>query len=87
MFSRIFFIFFYFFRNFLSNYKRGRTVVPDINCNSFIKFDLLHRYSFNNLGVEAVATGHFVRNSRFQDFCEHLNHPNGWFFKENFFTK
>lgn len=75
------------FRNFLSNCKRGRTVVPDINCNSSIKFDLLHRYSFEKLGVEAVATGHFVRNSRFEDVCEHLNHSNGMFVNINIYAK
>lgn len=45
----------------LENYKRGRTVVPDIDCNRYIKFDLLHKFAFDKLGVDAVATGHFAR--------------------------
>ncbi|KAI1710163.1 tRNA methyl transferase domain-containing protein [Ditylenchus destructor] len=49
------------FVNMLENYKRGRTVVPDIDCNRYIKFDLLHKFAFDKLGVDAVATGHFAR--------------------------
>lgn len=47
----------------MENYKRGRTVVPDIGCNKQIKFDLLHKFAFDKLFVDAIATGHFARNS------------------------
>ncbi|VDD88027.1 unnamed protein product [Enterobius vermicularis] len=47
----------------LKNYVEGRTVVPDILCNNIIKFDLLHKYAFEKLHVDAVATGHFVRTT------------------------
>uniref|UniRef100_A0A0N5A7Z7 tRNA-5-taurinomethyluridine 2-sulfurtransferase n=1 Tax=Syphacia muris TaxID=451379 RepID=A0A0N5A7Z7_9BILA len=47
----------------LDNYTRGRTVVPDVLCNKIVKFDLLHQYAFEKLGVDAVATGHYVRTT------------------------
>lgn len=56
----------------LENYKIGHTIVPDLNCNKQIKFDLLHKFAFNKLAVDAVATGHFARNS-LQDIMK----PNG----------
>lgn len=32
-------------------------------CNKYIKFDALHKYSLENLGADAIATGHYVRSS------------------------
>uniref|UniRef100_A0AAF5I1R9 tRNA-5-taurinomethyluridine 2-sulfurtransferase n=1 Tax=Strongyloides stercoralis TaxID=6248 RepID=A0AAF5I1R9_STRER len=51
------------FVDMLENYKNGRTVVPDVMCNKLIKFDELHRFSKEKLGINLVATGHYAQNS------------------------
>jgi tRNA-specific 2-thiouridylase len=43
-----------------SEYERGRTPNPDVLCNREIKFDVFLKTALN-LGVEAVATGHYAR--------------------------
>jgi len=48
--------------------------VPDIACNREIKFELLHKFAMEQLGVDSIATGHFVRNSKL-DFPDSLNDP------------
>jgi tRNA-specific 2-thiouridylase len=46
--------------DFVSEYARGRTPNPCVNCNSYTKFgDLLRRA--DELGCAAIATGHYVR--------------------------
>ncbi|XP_017006690.2 mitochondrial tRNA-specific 2-thiouridylase 1 [Drosophila takahashii] len=51
------------FSQFLDDYQQGLTPNPDILCNRHIKFDLFHRHAIGNLGYDAVATGHYARNS------------------------
>ncbi|VDM95011.1 unnamed protein product [Thelazia callipaeda] len=53
----------------VENYRKGRTVVSDVLCNKAIKFDQFHKYAFNELQADAVASGHFARTS-FGDFLE-----------------
>lgn len=43
-----------------AEYERGRTPNPDVLCNREIKFDVFLKTALN-LGVEAVATGHYAR--------------------------
>ena len=43
-----------------SEYERGRTPNPDILCNREVKFDAFLQHALE-LGVEMVATGHYVR--------------------------
>lgn len=64
------------FSDLLENYKRGRTVVSDVWCNKYIKFDLLHKFVFDELKVDAIATGHFARTS-FGDFLENWSEKEG----------
>lgn len=46
--------------DFVTEYARGRTPNPCVNCNSYTKFgDLLRRA--DELGCDAIATGHYVR--------------------------
>lgn len=47
----------------LEGYKKGLTPNPDILCNSRIKFGLFYE-AVKKLGVETVASGHYVRLRR-----------------------
>ncbi len=46
--------------NFVSEYKRGRTPNPCVNCNRYVKFDALLGKA-RDLGAEYLATGHYAR--------------------------
>jgi tRNA-specific 2-thiouridylase len=48
------------FKNFLSEYKNGRTPNPDVLCNQEIKFKAFLEHA-TNLGAEKIATGHYAR--------------------------
>ncbi|MEW6445137.1 MAG: tRNA 2-thiouridine(34) synthase MnmA [Pseudomonadota bacterium] len=49
------------FAYFLEEYRAGRTPNPDILCNREIKFRAFLDHALNNLGAEAIATGHYAR--------------------------
>ncbi|XP_063783178.1 mitochondrial tRNA-specific 2-thiouridylase 1 [Pseudophryne corroboree] len=51
------------FSSFLSEYAEGRTPNPDVLCNKHIKFNYFLNYAINNLGADAIATGHYARTS------------------------
>lgn len=57
------------FKNFLSEYKNGRTPNPDVLCNQEIKFKAFLKHA-ENLGANQIATGHYARvqkqNNAFQ---------------------
>ncbi|KAJ6666440.1 hypothetical protein lerEdw1_000715 [Lerista edwardsae] len=66
----------------LNEYELGRTPNPDIVCNKYIKFNHFLHYAVNNLGADAVATGHYARTSLedeevFQQ--KHIEKPQGLF--------
>ncbi len=46
---------------FLREYEAGRTPNPDVLCNRDIKFDAFLQFARNELGAEAIATGHYAR--------------------------
>ncbi|PAV89826.1 hypothetical protein WR25_15398 [Diploscapter pachys] len=48
----------------VENYRRGRTIVPDIACNRHIKFRHLHDFAIKKLGAKFIATGHYATISR-----------------------
>ncbi len=50
----------YVFRNFIEEYKKGRTPNPDILCNKYIKFDYFERFA-REKGFDAIATGHYFK--------------------------
>ncbi|XP_073946188.1 mitochondrial tRNA-specific 2-thiouridylase 1 isoform X1 [Choristoneura fumiferana] len=56
----------------LQEYETGLTPNPDILCNRYIKFDSFFEHCRNNLGVEAIATGHYA-NTSFGPFLEKYN--------------
>ncbi|KAE9421859.1 hypothetical protein Angca_005562, partial [Angiostrongylus cantonensis] len=53
----------------LENYRRGRTVVPDVMCNREIKFERLHNHAIDKLGADLVATGHYASTSCVKLLC------------------
>ncbi|XP_001600621.1 mitochondrial tRNA-specific 2-thiouridylase 1 [Nasonia vitripennis] len=53
----------------LENYEVGKTPNPDIQCNKKIKFNKFFHYARTELGADAIATGHYARNS-FGSFLE-----------------
>nr|XP_045009576.1 mitochondrial tRNA-specific 2-thiouridylase 1 isoform X2 [Jaculus jaculus] len=70
------------FSDFLNEYEKGRTPNPDIVCNKYIKFSCFFHYAVDNLGADAVATGHYARTSLddeevFQQ--KHVKRPHGLF--------
>jgi tRNA-specific 2-thiouridylase len=44
---------------FVDDYKNALTPNPCVVCNRFIKFGMMMQYA-NNLGIEKIATGHYV---------------------------
>lgn len=48
---------------FLQDYARGRTPNPCARCNTFVKFGALLKQA-RRLGLDYVATGHYVRRER-----------------------
>ena len=48
------------FKNFLSEYKNGRTPNPDVLCNQEIKFKAFLEHA-EKLGATRIATGHYAR--------------------------
>lgn len=49
--------------NLLNDYETGYTPNPDISCNEFIKFRKFYDYARNQLGADAVSTGHYANTS------------------------
>ncbi len=51
----------------VAEYQAGLTPNPDLLCNRHIKFDHFHRVCREQIGCDAVATGHYARNSYGED--------------------
>lgn len=49
------------FAVFLSEFNAGRTPNPDILCNKHVKFKAFLDYALEDLGADAIATGHYAR--------------------------
>ncbi|XP_014381996.1 mitochondrial tRNA-specific 2-thiouridylase 1 isoform X1 [Alligator sinensis] len=70
------------FSYFLKEYELGRTPNPDIICNKHIKFNYFLRYALDNLGADAVATGHYARSSLEEEEVfqqKYISRPQGLF--------
>ncbi|EGW00759.1 Mitochondrial tRNA-specific 2-thiouridylase 1 [Cricetulus griseus] len=70
------------FSDFLNEYEKGRTPNPDIMCNKHIKFSCFYHYAVDNLGADAVATGHYARTSLEDEEVfeqKHTKRPDGLF--------
>lgn len=60
----------------LNEYENGLTPNPDILCNRYIKFDKFFEHCRNNLGFDAIATGHYA-NTSFGPFLERYDENEG----------
>ncbi|MDO8557923.1 MAG: tRNA 2-thiouridine(34) synthase MnmA [bacterium] len=56
------------FKNFIREYKAGRTPNPDILCNSEVKFKAFLQWALKN-GADMIATGHYakIQNSKIKN--------------------
>ena len=50
----------YVLKDYVSKYKSGKTPIPCVLCNQFVKFDLLLKRALE-LGADFLATGHYAR--------------------------
>ncbi len=48
------------FKNFIYEYKKGRTPNPDVLCNKKIKFNVFLKHALK-LGADKIATGHYAK--------------------------
>ena len=46
--------------NFVNTYKQGKTPNPCIECNRYLKFDIMYKKA-KQLGIEYIATGHYAK--------------------------
>ncbi|XP_068630163.1 mitochondrial tRNA-specific 2-thiouridylase 1 [Battus philenor] len=60
----------------LKEYETGLTPNPDILCNRYIKFDRFFEHCRDNLGIDAIATGHYA-NTSFGPFLEYYRENEG----------
>ena len=51
------------FEDLIEDYKAGLTPNPDVLCNSRVKFKHFYSQAVNNIGCDAIATGHYAQNS------------------------
>ncbi len=59
------------FRNFLAEYKNGRTPNPDVLCNQEIKFKAFAEQAMQT-GADKIATGHYARIKHTNDHYQLL---------------
>lgn len=62
---------------FVAEYARGRTPIPCLACNQYLKFDLLLQKALA-LGAEYVATGHYARVMKEGDGYRLLRGADPW---------
>lgn len=79
-------------REFIEDYEKGLTPNPDVLCNKFIKFNHFFLFATEDLGADAIATGHYANSSfgpYLQSFdgekCAKLLKPKDTFKDQTFF--
>jgi tRNA U34 2-thiouridine synthase MnmA/TrmU len=66
--------------NLIREYESGNTPNPDILCNRNVKFNYFYKYAINELGADAIATGHYAKTS-FGPFLENYDPRRGSYVK------
>ena len=56
----------------VNGYDSGITPNPDVLCNKHVKFGHLYKYAIEDLKADAIATGHYARNS-YGTFLQNYN--------------
>ncbi len=51
---------------FLDDYMEGKTPIPCVNCNTFLKFDHLYK-KMKELGCDYLATGHYAQKIKTEE--------------------
>ena len=64
------------FSQLIEGYEKGFTPNPDVLCNRYIKFGHLYHHVKQEMGADALATGHYCRNS-FGQFLQHHSREKG----------
>ena len=75
----------YIYSQMVQGYEMGLTPNPDVLCNKHIKFGHFFKYAMQQLGADAVATGHYARNSAGM-FLDKLDVANGKFLNDGNFV-
>jgi len=70
------------FTTMLHDYGNGWTPNPDILCNRYVKFGKFYQYAIQELGADAIATGHYAQTS-FGNFLENFTPQRDVFLKKS----
>lgn len=57
--------------NFVQSYMKGITPNPCIECNKFLKFDLLYKKA-QELGCQYISTGHYAKTEYSEDYGRYV---------------
>lgn len=68
--------YYYLFSEFLQVYTTGQTPNPDVLCNKRIKFGAFYDYAIDHCGLDAIAMGHYAKNSA-GTYLENFNPEKG----------
>ncbi|XP_071453843.1 mitochondrial tRNA-specific 2-thiouridylase 1 isoform X2 [Hetaerina americana] len=60
----------------INDYESGLTPNPDIMCNRHIKFEAFYKHAIEELGGEAISTGHYARTT-FGEYLQKFDSTEG----------
>ncbi|XP_046402252.1 mitochondrial tRNA-specific 2-thiouridylase 1 isoform X2 [Ischnura elegans] len=64
------------FSNLVNDYESGLTPNPDILCNRHIKFEAFYKHATEELGGDAISTGHYARTT-FGEYLQNFDSTKG----------
>ena len=57
--------------DFVNTYKKGKTPNPCIECNRYLKFEIMYKKA-QELGIEYIATGHYAKTEYSEKYNKHV---------------
>ncbi len=57
--------------DFINKYKVGKTPNPCIECNRYLKFDIMYKKA-KQLGIDYIATGHYAKTEYSEKYNKHV---------------